>query len=54
MIDLLRQVRKATGVTTLHVTHRREEARRLADQVFILGDGKVRRATETDLGAGPR
>jgi len=41
MIGLLGQVRKATGVTTLHVTHRREEARRLADRVFVLADGAV-------------
>lgn len=54
MIDLLAQVRKATGVTTLHVTHRREEARRLADRVFILADGEVRGATETDLGERSR
>ena len=39
MIGLLGQIRKATGVTTLHVTHRREEARRLADKVFVLADG---------------
>ena len=49
MIGLLRQVREATGVTTLHVTHRREEARRLADRVFILGGGAVRSATPADL-----
>jgi len=49
MIGLLGQVRKATGVTTLHVTHRREEARRLADQVFVLADGAVRPASPADL-----
>ncbi|MBV8878393.1 MAG: ABC transporter ATP-binding protein [Planctomycetaceae bacterium] len=49
MIGLLGQVRKATGVTTLHVTHRREEARRLADRVFVLADGAVRPAGVADL-----
>jgi ABC-type sugar transport system ATPase subunit len=49
MTALLAQVRKATGVTTLHVTHRREEARRLADQVFVLADGAVRPAAAADL-----
>jgi molybdate/tungstate transport system ATP-binding protein len=49
MIALLSQVRKATGVTTLHVTHRREEARRLADRVFVLADGAVRPAAPVDL-----
>ncbi len=49
MIGLLGQVRKATGVTTLHVTHRREEARRLADKVFVLADGAVRPAAPVDL-----
>lgn len=49
MVGLLGQVRKATGVTTLHVTHRREEARRLADRVFVLSGGAVRAATAGDL-----
>jgi molybdate/tungstate transport system ATP-binding protein len=49
MIALLSQVRKATGVTTLHVTHRRKEARLLADRVFVLADGAVRPASDADL-----
>jgi len=49
MVGLLGQIRKATGVTTLHVTHRREEARRLADKVFVLADGAVRPAAPLDL-----
>jgi len=48
MVGLLGQVRKATGVTTLHVTHRREEARRLADRVFVLAGGVVRPAAAAD------
>jgi molybdate/tungstate transport system ATP-binding protein len=49
MIELLGEVRRATGVTTLHVTHRREESRRLADRVLILADGAVRAAAPADL-----
>jgi ABC-type sugar transport system ATPase subunit len=49
MIGLLGQVRKATGVTTLHVTHRLQEARRLADRVFVLADGAVRAAGAAEL-----
>jgi len=41
MRELLRAVRKHTGVTTLHVTHDLEEARDLADQILWLKDGKV-------------
>jgi ABC-type sugar transport system ATPase subunit len=48
MIALLGELRKATGVTTLHVTHRREEARRLADRVFIFAGGEVRPAAAAD------
>ena len=49
MIGLLKEVRRATGVTTLHVTHRREEARLLADRVLILTDGVVRQGVPADL-----
>ena len=41
MHTLLRAARERTGVTTLHVTHQREDARQLADQVLVLRDGKV-------------
>jgi ABC-type sugar transport system ATPase subunit len=36
MYTLLRRVQQATGVTTLHVTHSREEAQHLADRLFQL------------------
>ncbi len=39
--DLLRKVCRQTGVTTLHVTHNRDEAKRLADHAFWLHDGRV-------------
>jgi len=34
MYEVLRDIRRRTGVTTLHVTHSLDEARRLADQVI--------------------
>lgn len=41
MQSLLLTVRNTTGVTTLHVTHNRDEAAFLADQLLTLDDGKV-------------
>lgn len=41
MYALLRQVRQATNVTVLHVTHSRAEALALADRRFAVRDGKV-------------
>lgn len=49
MVDLLGRIRRDAGVTTLHVTHRREEARRLADRVFVLAGGALRPAGPADL-----
>jgi len=41
MYELLREIQQATGVTTLHITHSRAEAERLADRLFWLHDGVV-------------
>ena len=41
MCELLAEVRKRTGVTTLHVTHSPDEAAQLADPLFRLVDGQV-------------
>lgn len=41
MCDLLKSVQKRTGVTALHITHNLSEARRLADKVIILQDGRI-------------
>jgi ABC-type sugar transport system ATPase subunit len=41
MCALLRSVRDHTGVTTLHITHHRGEADRLADRLFLLQGGRV-------------
>jgi molybdate transport system ATP-binding protein len=49
MFALLESVRKRSPVTLLHVTHSREEARRLADKVFVLRGGAVGAASPADL-----
>lgn len=41
MCKLLSDVRKRTGVTTLHITHNLSEAKTLADCLFRLHDGKI-------------
>lgn len=41
MHSVLRSIRQKTGVTTLHVTHLREDAKALADVVLELHGGKV-------------
>ncbi|MDH3582649.1 MAG: ABC transporter ATP-binding protein [Phycisphaerae bacterium] len=43
MYDVLRRVREATGVTTLHVTHSVDEAHALSDVLFHLESGGIRR-----------
>jgi molybdate/tungstate transport system ATP-binding protein len=45
IIELLKRVQRETGVTTLHVTHNRSEAERLADVWLRLEDGAVRDAS---------
>ncbi len=44
MHTLLRRVKEATGVTTLHVTHSSEEAEALADRCLVLEDGVLSEA----------
>lgn len=41
MCQVLRKVREAAGVTILHVTHSLSEARKLADRIFRIRDGRV-------------
>ena len=41
MYELLRHLRRETGVTTLHVTHSLEEARHLADIIYRIDNGHV-------------
>ena len=49
MVDLLNSVKEKTGVTTMHVTHSLAEARRLADRILILRDGKVHVQSPVEL-----
>jgi ABC-type sugar transport system ATPase subunit len=42
MYELLKRVQRQTGVTTLHVTHSRAEARALAQRLLILEAGEVK------------
>lgn len=41
MCVLLQEVRRRTGVTTLHVTHNEQEAEALADVLFRITDGRI-------------
>ncbi len=41
MCILLKSVQEYTGVTILHVTHSSEEAKRLADSIFVLTEGRI-------------
>jgi ABC-type sulfate/molybdate transport systems ATPase subunit len=48
MYGLLRSVQRQTGVTTLHVTHSRAEARALADRLFVFDKGGLREGCPGD------
>lgn len=53
MYELIRLVRDETNVTALHVTHSREESRRLGDVLLKLSEGCIREQTpETPLAPG--
>ena len=45
MCDLLDDIRKRTGVTTLHITHNVHEAETLADCLFRLEGGRIEMVT---------
>ncbi len=49
LCELLRSVQKQTGLTTLHVTHSRVEARNLAEKLFVLESGQLREQPLTQL-----
>jgi len=51
MVALLKSVQEHTGVTTLHITHSRTEARHLGDAVFLLEKGCVRSISLDELPA---
>lgn len=52
MHALLRQVQRSTGVTTLHITHSRAEARALAQKFFFVENNTVREAPLDALAKG--
>jgi ABC-type sugar transport system ATPase subunit len=49
LCELLRQVQRSSGLTTLHITHSRAEAQALADRLLVLEDGQVRQRPLADL-----
>jgi molybdate/tungstate transport system ATP-binding protein len=49
MYGLLAKVREFAGVTTLHITHNRQEATRLADVVLLLEEGQIRALAPQEL-----
>jgi ABC-type sugar transport system ATPase subunit len=49
MYGLLRSVQRQTGVTALHVTHSRAEARALADRLFVFDRGTLRESPADSL-----
>lgn len=53
MCRLLRDVQRQTGVTTLHVTHNLDEAEQLADCLFRIDGGQVRRVDARHTAPAP-
>lgn len=53
MYGLLRSVQRQTGVTALHVTHSRAEARALADRLFLFDKGGLREVPPASLQDAP-
>src|SRR5688572_18648193 len=49
LCDLLRSVQKQSGLTTLHITHSRTEARLLADRLLVLSAGRLSERPLADL-----
>ena len=44
-MELLKKVIREEGLTTLHITHREEEAEFLGDLNYVLNDGQITLAT---------
>ncbi|MFQ5731483.1 MAG: ATP-binding cassette domain-containing protein [Planctomycetaceae bacterium] len=53
MHALLKSVQQQTGVTALHITHSRTEARILGDAVFSIEDGRVVPVEVSEVRPGP-
>jgi ABC-type sugar transport system ATPase subunit len=52
MYVLLESIRRKAGVTTLHITHNRAEAVRLADIVLLLENGTIRSLSREEVRNG--
>lgn len=50
LCELLRSIQKQSGLTVLHVTHSRSEARAVADQLWVLKAGRVEERPVEELG----
>jgi ABC-type sugar transport system ATPase subunit len=53
LCELLRLIQKGSGLTTLHVTHSRAEARTLAEKLYILDAGRLHEQPLTKLNTLP-
>jgi ABC-type sugar transport system ATPase subunit len=49
LCELLRSIQRSSGLTTLHVTHSRSEARLVADKLIVLAKGKLAERPADDL-----
>lgn len=49
LCELLRTIQKTSGLTTLHVTHSRTEAKLLADRLFVIAEGRLQERATSDL-----
>jgi ABC-type sugar transport system ATPase subunit len=54
MYELLKRVQRQTGVTTLHVTHSKAEAKTLAQRLLVLDSGAMRVVAVDELDGSPR
>ena len=49
LCDVLRSIQRSRGLTTLHITHNRQEARWLADRLFVIENRQVTERSLTEL-----
>jgi ABC-type sugar transport system ATPase subunit len=49
LCELLKSVQERSGLTTLHVTHSRVEARQLADKLLVLVNGRIEERPLSEL-----
>lgn len=53
LCELLRSIQKQSGLTTLHITHSRSEARLLAEKFFVLESGQLSEQPLSELNTLP-